>query len=754
MRKKVKITSLPKAAKGGDSGMYRAFMPYQGASFGAFYEPTSKVKKTLGPTDRSLANIEAEKGETIVTDLNQLGIPEFYNIGGKRHSEGGTPLHVPENSFIFSDTRSMKIKDEEILKNFGKGGSKSYTPAELSKKYDINKYLEVLTNPDSSKMEIDTAELMIKNYNNKLGELALVQESMKGFPNGIPAIAMPFMMNTGMETMDFFAGEDADVLNPNEQEFKKGGDVTKRVRISKMYKDGGEVPESQRPKGIPKEAKVWDAASPEFKRENVKAGDYVMTNGRLSRVQRGAIKPKGDIDTRLGNNAVAYTYLEDELRNNPKLQDALYSKYESNIKNSSLPSDTKKRLLAGGKEFAINAYLKAQKHNYALGDKGYIGSYDPATKTYKAHDEEKIANWDRFNKGRNAAYFDAAEKIGFKKDELLTDDEIAAFQGLYKSGWDAQKNDEYKDAFKNFELTPLGVKDKHGRHTYDENPISPEDRVFGNTSAGQSSYVKNMEGDLEEVPVDIPEDKAVETPDFVPEGLDEEYRSVNAPWWAQDIVNIAGAAADLGRVKKFTPWMATPEVALPDPTFLDPTRQLAANMEAANQAQQAAAAFAGPNAFNARSNQIQAQAAGNAADILGNIHNQNVQIANNFELARNQIMNQAMGNKSALATELYDRNTIANQNFENEKNAARANLRQAYIQGLTNRAQSQSLNSLYQDYQHDPSSGGFTFYTPQNDELTPTKPNDSDLAKSFLKLKGQLPNVSDEVIMKLLQGGK
>ena len=66
------------------------------------------TNSTLPPVDRDKANIEAEKNETVLTDADQDGFFELYNIGGKRHTEGGTPLNLPEQSFIFSDTRKMQ----------------------------------------------------------------------------------------------------------------------------------------------------------------------------------------------------------------------------------------------------------------------------------------------------------------------------------------------------------------------------------------------------------------------------------------------------------------------------------------------------------------------------------------------------------------------------------------------------------------------------------------------------------------------
>jgi hypothetical protein len=87
----------------------------------------------------------------------------------------------------------MNIKEPEFLQMFGKGksGKKSYTPAELAKQYDIEKYRKILQDPDSDHIDRKTAELMIKNYQTKLAALALVQEGKKGFPQGMPAVAQP-----------------------------------------------------------------------------------------------------------------------------------------------------------------------------------------------------------------------------------------------------------------------------------------------------------------------------------------------------------------------------------------------------------------------------------------------------------------------------------------------------------------------------------------------------------------------------------
>jgi len=199
-----------------------------------FGQKPLEVHDTLRPVDRESANLEAEKNEYVVTDMEGDGIPENYRVGGSRHSEGGTPLNLPEDSFIFSDTRDLLIKDKDILNEFGmpipkKGKSKSYTPAQIAKKYNLNDYKEILRDPMSDKLQIDTAEKMITNHTLKLGKLALVQESMKGFPQGIPAISMPYLQSAGIDPEQIVPQEeqnDGQEIERQMEEAKKGGSMS------------------------------------------------------------------------------------------------------------------------------------------------------------------------------------------------------------------------------------------------------------------------------------------------------------------------------------------------------------------------------------------------------------------------------------------------------------------------------------------------------------------------------------------------
>ncbi len=225
---------IKKAPKPGDQQDYS--LVGRNVSFTNSGESTSNVKNTMGAVPKEEANIEVEGGETVVGDINKDGFLEQFTFVGKRHSKGGMPVNIPEGSFIFSDTKKLRIKDKEVLETiFGlkekKGG---YTPAEIAKKYQINQYVQDLKSDDTDAIQKRSAAEMLKKNTQKLGMLALVQESMKGFPDGIPAIAESVMAGLqgaqipGMEKGEGVAHE---VLE-GQEEMKRGGFV-------RNYQNGG-----------------------------------------------------------------------------------------------------------------------------------------------------------------------------------------------------------------------------------------------------------------------------------------------------------------------------------------------------------------------------------------------------------------------------------------------------------------------------------------------------------------------------------
>jgi hypothetical protein len=196
---KIKIVGIPdenKMAAGGQpkySGQtnYGLYIGQRNLYSTMAKHPYEDVKNTVSEkpeTDENPYKLEAEGGETIARPDGS-----HSKIVGPRHTNGGVKLNeqqAPEGSFIFSDTKKMIIKDPKILKEFGMPANKSgYTPAEIAKRYDTNKYRAILADPNTDNLQKNTAKRMLDVYEKKLAELAMVQEGMKGFPQGIPEIS-------------------------------------------------------------------------------------------------------------------------------------------------------------------------------------------------------------------------------------------------------------------------------------------------------------------------------------------------------------------------------------------------------------------------------------------------------------------------------------------------------------------------------------------------------------------------------------
>lgn len=863
-------------------------------------EPPLQERTTLSAVPRDMANLEAEKNETaLIPDVG--GLAAHYKIGGKRHSKGGTPLSLPDDSFIFSDTSKMKIGGD-MLKYFGKNSEskKKYTPADLAKQYDINTYRKTLADPTiDDPIHVRTAEKMIGNYNLKLAKLALIQESKKGFPQGIPAVALPYLATNMIDPSQILplkGGEEQGEQFPDQEQ----GELQARygMQYSKLMNDGGPLhagPQdwanfgnalmqeggskrfdidkikrqiqkaendweiqiqkasndqmaallsNQRDRELAsmysKMNKIQEQADkenlysrfnflPSFlepttaeteikdleeisKRYNIPLSDpqvqtaplkalpmpidssavvskymkshpqtpavsNVITYDQLNKLSseeqdsilstlpdstkqrlynsipekrygglikaqdgltlkqkleknlksKSTVKPVSNISQKKSGPSVvetpeqtadrtahyneSYKLLEHTFTNpaNESLREELYKRWKDNINTLKPSKDPKKgmsqsdidKMKSYSKDDVINNLMKAQKQIFTI---------------QQSYPQEKLKDktWDK-GRGKNETYQEAAKKLGIPP---MSEDEIGTFQTAYRVLQDLSDEPEYSPLLNQFNLVPIGEKDQ----TYGKGskPISPVDAWFGNTTVGQALLAK-------------PGSPRVGTygePDTKPTSkLDTSYtpevynKPADAPWWAQDVIKTAGAAGDFMRIKKYLPWSPVVAPYVPDPTFYDPTRELAANAEQANIQTQGASTFGNPQQFGAVAASIQGNAAKNVADVLGKYNNLNVGVVNQFSGIRGDIMNRANEANAANATSLYDKTTMANQNFDNAKNMARQELRSSYIDAITNRANAQVMNTLYPNYQIDPSTGGMmNFY--KGSKFDPRNPQD------------------------------
>ena len=758
MLRKVRI--IPKAQSGLEVKM-RAGLGFNANQLswpvmaGEFSEPDLEERQTLGPVPINQANLEAEVGETAVTDLTGDGIPEHYKIGGKRHYDGGTPLNLPDNSFIFSRDKTMKIRDPEILEQFDikNAPPSGITPAEIAKKYNVNKYKKILLDKDSDDLAKKTAEMMIANFNLKLGKLALLQESLKGFPDGIPFITAPYLESIGLDPME--------ILMPKQtqaQPEQPDADVEPEMRYGGNYfQDGGGKNQKPRWRAIKHKGQyywvlinpdntiavdpdtgkqIWqhdnDNPNPNDKRtaEEVFKINYPPGGGKKPAAasaksksaapaaqKQNLIKPplagpntSTDWDPRLSDNMDLYFKLVNKIKGDTKIQDAIYDKYRARIEASKkLTRDQKDKLLNIKKEDVIDNLLNFQKQVYA------INAYDTANNGAIYNDPM----WDKTSGGlKNKKYKQTLKELDFRDDEIFDDDQIMTAQAAYQGLVDVAESPDYQETFKDYTWSARGPK----QTGTDYETVSDIDSIFGNNTVQQQFIARNPTQSEEQKETEETEEEGANV--LEPNAVQKEYQyDMNTPFWLQDIIKTSGSLADMARIKRYMPWQAEPNVDYLDPSFVSPERELAANAEQLAIGAQGAAQFTGPQAYNARFSQLSGKAAANTADIMARYNNINVGIANEAEKFNVQTFNQYAQTKAANATNLYDKVTIANQQYDNAKNQARQQLRQSYIDAITNRAQTDVLNTLYPQYAVNPLTGGTAIFRDPK-QLTGAKPVD------------------------------
>ena len=164
----------------------------------------SDVRYSLTSVPREDANVEAEGGETVLTDLNSNGQFGLYNISGPRHTGGGVPMFLPEQSFIYSDTSKMKFNKDEMAE-FGIESGKRKTPANISKRYQLNPFLAAINDQYADDISTASAELMLKKNMSNLSKLAFGQELKKNFEEGVPLAAYPYLVEKGIDPIQFTA---------------------------------------------------------------------------------------------------------------------------------------------------------------------------------------------------------------------------------------------------------------------------------------------------------------------------------------------------------------------------------------------------------------------------------------------------------------------------------------------------------------------------------------------------------------------
>ena len=737
------------------------------------------VRYSLSSVPRDKANIEAEGGETVLTDLNNDNQFGLYNINGPRHSKGGVPMFLPEQSFIYSDTDKMKFNQEELAE-YGIETKLKMTPAQVSKRYDLNKYYGTMKDQFADEITARSSELMLKKNMMGLSKLAFGQELKKKFEDGVPLAAHPYLVSIGEDPIEFTA---------------KVENITKKQAQMKAF---AALPPEQQQQLLQLQEMMAQVDQEEGQQEYEEGSeeesfeDPGMQEQQLAMADEDVMAmgmPEDDMSeddmARYGREIGMYQVGKETPVNPFPKNDPNYAKAQE--------------MIDSGKFEIIKGPVKDGKQTVEF---KLIDTEDPKFKADKAAQlaKQKIGSQNQKGQGSVSIY-----------GEDLTGEE-KAFQenpkGIYQYGRLSQGNrPEFQNragsAFGSEDIkTPESKADFMDRwgdvvatipgFNYDKDPADPqwgefqkkaeETRkkehvaTFGSDKGyvpywkekGSKGYVKGQAFDSKlglhtynaprfkvgavepgnaTFSFDVPEErKPLEVPGV------KDYKQPKPEWWAQDINNLR----TLGLIDDnlYLPWAPDAAPAKVDYVLDDWRSRANAALASQNTIAQALGAAGGPQAI--ASSNIQGTGMENIAEGINRTNMNNVGIMNQVAPMQAQLNMQTDALNQARNIKVYDDTQKTLQASDNFKNWKINKQNELFNTALTNRANTYNLNSTYDYYAIDPTTGGPIYY--KNGKALQNVGPQPDKQKAFIdaytQLRKNLPSTEkiDEGMMKMYMG--
>lgn len=651
------------------------------------------VRHTLNAVPRNEANIEAEGGETVLTDLDNDGLFGLYEIKGPRHSSGGVPLNLPEQSFVFSDTKEMKLGGSD-LKAFGIKSRKKMTPADISKKYELNPYYGAIKDQYADDFQVRSAELMMDKNKKALSKLAFVQESKKDFEEGVPVTAYPYLLSQGIDPIDFTAKVEKISMEKAQQKAIDSLPPNQRAQLMMLQQ-------------IMEQAFQQQMEAP--------------MQEEMPMAQVGRELPKAQVDFRDFNDyySVINPASSFPLNLNPV-------NFDGNVRMKAQPNNENDwynfidLTTPLGNAISIPPQPNEQEINWPnligftqpMGESSYYGPsgdfYGSVISEEIPADKQPAATKRRFNTPTSAytppenlskedAYKTAIDLYN-KAEKTKSYEDVLAFQKFFHKYYP----DKAKKVLKNYDVTRYG---KSKNLTADDLKSNEEGLWGKRTQQYRASLNSSKTSEQAQTDQTInQEDQPTDRKTITPGTLGKTAPSTSPEFWLQDLLQLnAIAARDRDMFFPFQPAVSNVDLGY---VLEDPTRAIAAINEQLGLQTQAAGAFGGPQALAARTAQAQAQAANAIANEVARVNQRNVGTINQG-LARQAQVNAALDAERRNRTvKEYDDIQAVLQKHMDEKNFDREQYAQFLSNALTNRANTYNLNTLQDYFQIDPSSGG------------------------------------------------
>ena len=184
-------------------------------------------------------------------------------------------------------------------------------------------------------------------------------------------------------------------------------------------------------------------------------------------------------------------------------------------------------------------------------------------------------------------------------------------------------------------------------------------------------------------------------------------------FWLQDELALANAVDARASIEMDLPWAPKYSANLIDPVFKDPTREIAAIQEGARIVADTAKAFSGPQRGQAVSLKAQGNAAKQIADTVNRVHSDNITIANTVNAKNAEILYKTQVLNHNETKQLYDNTMRAKQNYRDSLRKANKEVTEKMMNAYSNMANTYNLNTLYDQFNIHPETGGLVAYNNQ-----------------------------------------
>lgn len=698
------------------------------------------VRYSLSSVPRDEANIEAEGGETVLTDLNGDGRFGLYDIVGPRHSSGGVPMYLPPQSFVYSDFNQLKM-DKSQAAELGVETRKKMTPAKISKKFDLNEYYGKLKDPYADSIQRDSAELMMDKNKMKLSQLAFMQEAMKSFEDGVPYSSYPYLMKQGIDPVQFTAQVEQVTQQEAQERVISQLPMQQQQQVAALQEYMQQVDAEE-----PQEAQLGQEIKDYAKRMGISVSDAlkalygtmtdIFTGQQQTAPTQPTVTPTTTTSTQTtGTQPFVMSNPDDPIFVGQDKMRAMYEKFDETFTVNSIAGEAllkkidnllndKTRKIFGAN---VTEKQKQQMRNMTPEQKiDFVKTFVKINMGFQARELNGGKKVSEMSQNAMGEYEKITKDMGLNVKDLYGVNSgmgqlgYIALVDLIEERDKGTLSEELENSLQGFKPMATGKKDEPYNIFNPKNAFTFKDQISltdfkrTNTSTGQWIAYNKPDAPVQETPgekttTDKNNENTEEGFDLETEKLDTKRPFNKMDWFRQD--QLALDLANKQDITRYGAFAMIPEsVSIPG-VFKDYTAEVNALNASTNTLMDAVLGASKGNSAMASAAKLQNDNAKNIAKTIAATHNYNVNVANSLNAQNAQIEYNQNVLESQLQNAVYKEDQTLAQRFEAEKNQKRQKQYEALIQGTTNAANSANLEALFPQYNINEAAGGLITFT-------------------------------------------